>query len=139
MLPILRETTNLAALEKVGLCREMCPVSSCHGYQAVTIKAELFSDAEEEEYPGRITFPVIKAEPENAVDFGKARVLHSEIWQASHDAYLAVSIKAEVLSDAAEEEYPVPLTCVGMKGEPKMYMVRSGHVPMMSVILQTNM
>jgi hypothetical protein len=56
---------NLADLEKgQGLCSEMCPASSCDGYQAVAIKAEVFSNAEEEEYPVRITFPRIKAEPE---------------------------------------------------------------------------
>jgi hypothetical protein len=55
---------NLADLEKVrGLCSEMCPVSSCDAYQAITIKAEVSSDAEEE-CPARITVPEIKAEPE---------------------------------------------------------------------------
>jgi hypothetical protein len=55
---------NVADLKKVrDLCSEMCPASSCDAYQAVTIKAEVFSDAEEE-YPAQITFPGIKAEPE---------------------------------------------------------------------------
>jgi hypothetical protein len=45
--------------------------------------------------------------------------MHSEICPASsHDAYPALSIKAEVFSDAEEEEYPVPLTYVGIKAEP---------------------
>jgi hypothetical protein len=56
---------NLTDLEKVrDMCSEMCPASSCDAYQAVAIKAEVFSNAEEEEYPVRITFPGIKAEPE---------------------------------------------------------------------------
>jgi hypothetical protein len=55
---------NLADLEKVrGLCSEKCPASSCDAYQAVTIKSEVFLDAEEEEYPVE-TFLDIKAEPE---------------------------------------------------------------------------
>jgi hypothetical protein len=56
---------NLADLEKVrSLCSEMYPASSCDGYHAVTVKAEVFSDAEEEEYPVPITYPGIKAKPE---------------------------------------------------------------------------
>jgi hypothetical protein len=55
---------NLADLEKIrGLCSEMCPAISYDAYQAVTIKAEVFSDTEEE-YPFRIAVPGIKAEPE---------------------------------------------------------------------------
>jgi hypothetical protein len=55
---------NLVDLEKVqGLCSKMCPGFCCDAYQAVSIKAEVFSDAEKE-YPVRITFPGIKAEPE---------------------------------------------------------------------------
>jgi hypothetical protein len=42
----------------------MYPASSCDGYQAVTIKAEVFSDAEEEEYPVRKTFLGINVVPE---------------------------------------------------------------------------
>jgi hypothetical protein len=52
---------------------------------------------------------------------GKVRALHSEVCPASsRDAYPAVSIKAEVFSDAEEEEYPVPLTFVGIKAEPEV-------------------
>jgi hypothetical protein len=47
-----------------GLCTEICPPSSHDAYQAIGIKAEVLSDAEEEECPGPITFPVIKVEPE---------------------------------------------------------------------------
>jgi hypothetical protein len=50
----------------------------------------------------------------------KVRSLHSEIPPASHDTYPAVSIKAEVFSDAEEEECPVPLTFVGIKAEPEV-------------------
>jgi hypothetical protein len=56
---------NHTDLEKVrSLCNKMYATSSCDGYQAVTVKAEVFSDAEEEEYPVRKTFLGIKAEPE---------------------------------------------------------------------------
>jgi hypothetical protein len=56
---------NLGDLEKVhSLCSAICPSSSCDAYQAVSIKAEVFSDTEEEEYPVPIIFPRIKAEPE---------------------------------------------------------------------------
>jgi hypothetical protein len=55
---------NIPDLEKVrGLYSEICPASSHEAYQAVSIKAEVFSDAEEEEYPVPITFAGIKAEP----------------------------------------------------------------------------
>jgi hypothetical protein len=56
---------NLADLENVrDLRSKMCPASCCDVYQAITIKAEVFSDAEEEEHPVPLTFPGIKAEPE---------------------------------------------------------------------------
>jgi hypothetical protein len=56
---------NLADLEKgQGLCSEICPASSHDAYEAISIKAEVFSDAEGEEYPVPIKFPGIKAEPE---------------------------------------------------------------------------
>jgi hypothetical protein len=56
---------NLADLEEIrGRCSEICPESSHVAYQAISIKAEVFSDAEEEEYPLPLTFPKIKTEPE---------------------------------------------------------------------------
>jgi hypothetical protein len=56
---------NLADSEKIrGLCSEICPASSHDANQAIRIKAEVFSDAEEEENPIPITFLGIKAEPE---------------------------------------------------------------------------
>jgi hypothetical protein len=56
---------HLADLEKArGLCREIRPASSSDAYQAVSTKAKVFADAEEEEYSAPITFPEIKAEPE---------------------------------------------------------------------------
>jgi hypothetical protein len=58
----------MADLEKVqGLFSEICPAASCDSYQAIDIKAEVFSDAEEEEeeeFLVPITFSGIKAEPE---------------------------------------------------------------------------
>jgi hypothetical protein len=56
---------NIVDLEKVqGLCSETYPASSRDVYQVVSIKAEVFSDAEKEEYPVPITFPGIEAKPE---------------------------------------------------------------------------
>jgi hypothetical protein len=57
---------NPADLEKVqGLHSEICPASSHDAYQAISIKAEVPSEAEAEEDPLAITFPGgIKAEPE---------------------------------------------------------------------------
>jgi hypothetical protein len=58
---------------------------------------------------------------QNPPNFEKVRGPHSEICPASsHDAYPAVSIKAEEFSDAEEEEYPVPLTFVAIKAEPEV-------------------
>jgi hypothetical protein len=57
---------NRADLEEVrGRYSEMCRD------EAVSIKCEVFSDAEEGEYPVPRTFPKIKAEPE--VSCGSAR------------------------------------------------------------------
>jgi hypothetical protein len=56
---------NLADLEEgQGRCSEICPVSSHDAYEAISIKAEELSDAEEGEYPVPITFPGINAKPE---------------------------------------------------------------------------
>jgi hypothetical protein len=58
-------TKNLMDLEKMqGLSSDRCPASSCDTNQAISIKAEVFSDAEEEEYPVPFAFVGIKAEPE---------------------------------------------------------------------------
>jgi hypothetical protein len=66
---------------------------------------------------------------QNCTDFEKVSELHSEICPASyHDAYPTISIKAEVPSDAKEEEYPIPLTFVGIKAEPEVSYV---SVPML--------
>jgi hypothetical protein len=55
---------NPIVLEKVrGLCSEMSPSSSEDVYQAISVKAEVLSDVEEED-PDPITFPGIKVEPE---------------------------------------------------------------------------
>jgi hypothetical protein len=47
-----------------GLCGEICPTSSHDAYQAVSIKAEVPSDAEAEEDPLAKTSIRIKGEPE---------------------------------------------------------------------------
>jgi hypothetical protein len=58
---------------------------------------------------------------QNHADFDELQGLHSEICPvSSHDAYPAISIKADVFSDAEEEESPLPLTFVGIKAEPEV-------------------
>jgi hypothetical protein len=47
-----------------GLCGEICPASSQYAYQAISVKAEVQSDAEAEEDPLATTLPGIKTEPE---------------------------------------------------------------------------
>jgi hypothetical protein len=52
---------------------------------------------------------------------GHVRGLHSELCPASsHDAYLANSIKAEVLSDAEAEDDPLAIPFPGIKAEPEV-------------------
>jgi hypothetical protein len=47
------------------LCDKICPSSCCgDAYQAVSIKAEVFSDGDEEEHPVLPSNPEMKAEPE---------------------------------------------------------------------------
>jgi hypothetical protein len=56
---------DLADLEKIrGQCSEVCPASSHDTYQAISIKAEVLSDAEEEEDSFPVTYLGIMAEPE---------------------------------------------------------------------------
>jgi hypothetical protein len=58
---------------------------------------------------------------QNPTDFEKMRGLHSEIYPvSSQDAYPAISIKAEKLSEAEEGEGPVPTTFPGIKAEPEV-------------------
>jgi hypothetical protein len=46
-----------------GQCTEICPASSYGAYEAISVKAEVLSDVEEED-PLATAFPEIKAEPE---------------------------------------------------------------------------
>jgi hypothetical protein len=56
---------NLTESEKKrSLCSEMSAASSQDASQAISVKAEVTSDAEAEEDPLAITSPGIKAEPE---------------------------------------------------------------------------
>ncbi|XP_033607406.1 zinc finger protein 782-like [Cryptotermes secundus] len=103
------------------LCTEICSAPSHDAYEAISIKAEVLSDGEEEEYPVPVTYPGIKAEPKNPTDSEKLQGPCSEMSPASsQDSYQAISVKAEVLSDAEEEESPVPLTFVEIKAEPEI-------------------
>jgi hypothetical protein len=57
---------NLPDTDKLpGLCNEICPASCCgDAYQAVSIKAEVFSDGDEEEHPVLPSDPEMKTETE---------------------------------------------------------------------------
>jgi hypothetical protein len=58
---------------------------------------------------------------QNLTDLEKARSPHREICPAStDDAYQPISIKAEKLSDAEDDEDPAPMTFVGIKAEPEV-------------------
>jgi hypothetical protein len=50
----------------------------------------------------------------------KLRGRCSEVCPTSHDAYQAINIKAEVLSDAEEKEDPFPVTFLGIMAEPEV-------------------
>jgi hypothetical protein len=65
---------------------------------------------------------------QNSTVFEEAQGVCSEICPASHDTSPAISIKAEKLSDTKEEEYPVPITFMGIKAEPEVSYV---SVPML--------
>jgi hypothetical protein len=97
--PALRQSMNLADMERLhvwGLCCGICPASSQNAYQAISIKAEVPSDAEAKEDPLAVTSPEIKAEPENLTDLQKARSLCSgRSLTSAQDAYQAISVKAE--------------------------------------------
>jgi hypothetical protein len=63
---------------------------------------------------------------QNPTDSENIQDLCTEICPApSHDAYQAVSIKTEVLSDVEEEEDPVSMALSGIKAEPQVSCVSS--------------
>jgi hypothetical protein len=45
---------------------------------------------------------------------------YGETYPASHDANQAMNVKAEAVSDAEEEEDPVPVTYIEIKAEPEV-------------------
>jgi hypothetical protein len=58
---------------------------------------------------------------QNPTDFENVQGLCTEKFPASSDyTYPAIRIKDEVLPDAEEEKYPVPVTFVEIKGEPEV-------------------
>jgi hypothetical protein len=58
---------------------------------------------------------------QNLADSEEVQGLYSEICPASScDAYQAITITAEALSDAEEEEYPIAITFAEIKGEPEV-------------------
>jgi hypothetical protein len=118
----------LQNLAEPHLHSKICLSSSCDACQVVSIRHEVFSDAEEE-YPVANTSPEIKVEPENPTDSENVHGLCTEMCPASsHDAYQTISITAEVPSAAEEGKDPVPLTFVGIKAEPE---VSCGFVSML--------
>ncbi|XP_033606296.1 uncharacterized protein LOC111861635 isoform X2 [Cryptotermes secundus] len=103
----------------VGLHGETYPASH-DANQAMNIKAEEVSDAQEEVDPLRITIQEIKAETENCTN--SENVLmdpYGERYPTSHDANQAMNVKAKAVSDAEEEEDPVPITFPEIKAEPE--------------------
>lgn len=61
------------------------------------------------------------------MDIEKVRGLCSEIFPASsHDAYLPIGIKAEVISDEEEEEYSVLITIPRIEPKPEVNCLLGG-------------
>jgi hypothetical protein len=77
---------------------------------------------------------------QDPADFEKVQSLCSEICPASsHDAYQAISIQAEILPYAEEEEYPVPITLPRIKAKRKVSCVHVRWISQIQVfpVLQT--
>ncbi|XP_023704751.1 zinc finger protein 271, partial [Cryptotermes secundus] len=103
----------------VGPYGETCPASHDTS-QAMNIKAEDVSDSQEEADPVRMTFQEIKAKPENCRNLENALVgPYGETCPTPNDAKQAMNVKAEAVSDAEEEEDPVPITFPEIKAEPE--------------------
>ncbi|XP_023717634.1 uncharacterized protein LOC111869964 isoform X2 [Cryptotermes secundus] len=120
--PAETERTNCTNSEKVlvGPYGETYP-AGLDANQAVNIKAEVVSDAEEEADPVQIRVQEIKAEPEKCTNSENALVgLYRETYPTPHDADQAMNVKAEAVSDAEEEEDPVPITFPEIKAEPEV-------------------
>ncbi|XP_033607648.1 uncharacterized protein LOC111865266 isoform X2 [Cryptotermes secundus] len=120
--PAVTERMNCANSEKglVGPHDETYPASH-DADQAMNIKAEAVSDAEEEVDPLQITVQEVKAEPENCTNLENALVgTYGETYPTPHDAKQAMDIKAEAVSDAEEEGDPVPITFPEIKAEPEV-------------------
>ncbi|PNF24986.1 hypothetical protein B7P43_G08358 [Cryptotermes secundus] len=113
--PALRESMNCTNSEKVlvGPCGEIYPASH-DANQAMNIKAEEVSDAQEEVDPVQITVQEDRTSPENVL-VGP----YAETYPTPHDANQAISIKAKAVSHAEEEEVPVPITFPEIKAEPE--------------------
>ncbi|XP_033610469.1 zinc finger protein 583 [Cryptotermes secundus] len=115
------EPENSAKLENasVGPYGETYPTPH-DATQAMSVKAEAVSDAEEEKDPVLITFPEIKAEPENSTNMENASVgPYGETYPTPHDANQAMTVKSEAASDAEEEKDPVLITFPEIKAEPE--------------------
>ncbi|XP_033609236.1 gastrula zinc finger protein XlCGF49.1-like, partial [Cryptotermes secundus] len=102
---------NPTDLEKVrGLCSEMCPASSHDTYPAFSIKAEVFSDAEVEEYPVPLTFAGIEAEPE--IILNESQHVHEE-WPYTCDVNNKSCIqKCNMRTDQHINGAERPFSCV---------------------------
>ncbi|XP_023705536.1 uncharacterized protein LOC111863438 [Cryptotermes secundus] len=112
--PAETERMNCTNSEKVvvGPSGETHPASH-DAIQAMTIKAEEVSESQEEADPVRITFQEVKAEPENCTNLENALVVpHGETYPTPHDANQAMNVKAEAVSDAEEEDDPLPVACI---------------------------
>ncbi|XP_023701558.2 zinc finger protein 250-like [Cryptotermes secundus] len=118
---LLRQMMNCTNSEKVlvGPHGETYPASH-DANQAMNIKAEEVSDSQEEVDLLQITVQEAKAEPESCTNSENALVVpHGETYPTPHDAYQVMNVKAEAVSDAEEEEDPVPVTFPEIKAEPE--------------------
>ncbi|XP_023715199.1 zinc finger and SCAN domain-containing protein 12 [Cryptotermes secundus] len=121
--PAVREGMNYTNSEKVLVGPHGETYQRCYdANQAMNIKAEDISDAAEEEDPVSITIQEMKAKHESYSNSENVLVgPYGEMYPASHDADQAMNIKAEDISDVAEEEDPLPVTIQEIKAEPESY------------------
>ncbi|XP_033608778.1 uncharacterized protein LOC111868011 isoform X2 [Cryptotermes secundus] len=119
--PTVTERMNCTNSEKVliGHYGEIYP-ASYDANQVINVKAEEVSDSQEEADPVQITVQEVKAEPENCTNSENVLVgPYGETYPTPHDAHHVMNIKAEAVSDAEEEEDPVPITFIEIKAEPE--------------------
>ncbi|XP_023718293.1 uncharacterized protein LOC111870333 [Cryptotermes secundus] len=94
----------------------------------MNIKVEEVSDAEEEADPVEKAVQEVKAEHENCTNSENTLVgPYGETYPTPHGADQATNVKAEAVSDAEEEEDPVPITFPEIKAEPECLTSKGNH------------